>query len=170
MYIFRNVQNRTNFREAHLNNPDADDHQVFLKSGSDSSLGNGRRYVFHNTMLQATQSGAQYTLGAGAAIGGTGSSQLINNTVSKNNVFHIWKDKGVAYQYGSGNEFANDMYSGHAGEDTKPSWQPRYKLGKRPDSEAVPLSRQPGLRPPSVRTSRHVRPPDSACTSGVAVP
>ena len=44
---------------------DSDDRQPFFKSGSDATLGHGRRYIFHNTMLQATQSGATYGLGGG---------------------------------------------------------------------------------------------------------
>ena len=48
--------------------------QPFFKSGSSSDFGDGRRYIFHNTMLQATEAGSQYGLGGGAGIGGTGSS------------------------------------------------------------------------------------------------
>jgi hypothetical protein len=115
MYIFRNVYNRSQMY-AKVASLDQDDRQVFFKSGSDASLGDGRRYIFHNTMLQAVQSGLQYPLGAGAGVGGTGSSQLINNTWSKNNIYEMWKPKGAMYQVGVNNDFSNDMYNGNAGE------------------------------------------------------
>src|SRR5258708_8211637 len=60
-------------------------------------------------MLQATQAGLAYPLGAGAGVGGTGSAQLINNTVSMNNIYHLWKANGAFYQVGAGNTFQNDM-------------------------------------------------------------
>ncbi|HUP30949.1 MAG TPA: right-handed parallel beta-helix repeat-containing protein, partial [Usitatibacter sp.] len=138
LYIFRNVYDRNHYLQSAAGNPDADDRQVFLKSGSDASLGDGRRYVFHNTMLQSSQAGAVYTLGAGAAIGGTGSTQLINNTVSKNNVYQIWKAKGVSYQFGSGNEFANDLYNGSAGDASYSGaivGTPLYAAGNGPSVE-----------------------------------
>jgi hypothetical protein len=114
-YIFRNVWNRSQFyQKAAL---DSDDRQPFFKSGSDATLGNGRRYVFHNTMLQATQAGAVNGLGGGFGMGGTGATQLINNTFSKNNIYHLWKPgKSAFYQTGSGNEIANDMYNGTMGD------------------------------------------------------
>jgi len=117
VYIFRNVFNRNQFYDK-LSSPDQDDRQPFFKSGSDASLGDGRRYLIHNTMLQATQSGAQYGLGGGAGVGGTGSTQLVNNTVSMNNIYHLWKPNGAMYQVGVNNKFANDMYNGGPGEAT----------------------------------------------------
>jgi hypothetical protein len=113
LYIFRNVYNRSRMMERVA--PDQDDRQVFFKSGSDASLGNGRRYVFHNTMLQARDAGSAYGLGASGGISGTGAAQLVNNTVSKNNIFHNWRTWTAYYDVGSGNEFANDMYNGSAG-------------------------------------------------------
>src|SRR5258706_6565390 len=113
VYVFRNVFNRNKFFEKKAN--DQDDRQPFFKSGSDSSLGDGRRYLFHNTMLQAQESGSVYGLGGGAGIGGTGSSQPINNTVSMNNIYHLWKANGALYQVGSGNTFQNDMFNGSYG-------------------------------------------------------
>jgi hypothetical protein len=113
LYMFRNVYNRSRMLEK---SPlDQDDRQVMFKAGSDASLGDGRRYVFHNTMLQATQAGAVYGLGAAGGISGTGSGQLINNTVSKNNIFHNWRTWTAYYDVGSGNEFANDLYNGGPG-------------------------------------------------------
>jgi hypothetical protein len=138
IYIFRNVYNRSQFYQT-ISSLDADDRQVFFKSGSDSSLGDGRRYLLHNTMLQAVQSGLQYPLGAGAGVGGTGSTQLINNTWSKNNIYQLWKPKGAMYQVGSGNDFANDLYSGTPGEAGYTSGlqgTPVYAAGNGWQSEA----------------------------------
>ena len=116
VYIFRNVFNRNQFYDKRA--ADSDERQPFFKSGSDASLGDGRRYLFHNTMLQATQSGSVYGLGGGAGVGGTGSTQPINNTVSMNNIYHLWKPNGAMYQVGKNNQFANDMYNGNPGDAT----------------------------------------------------
>jgi len=66
-------------------------------------------------MLQAQQSGCQYGLGGGAGVGGTGDSQLVHNTVSMNNIYHLWKPNALGYQIGTDNTFQNDMYNGSAG-------------------------------------------------------
>src|SRR5258706_7594702 len=113
VYIFRNVFNRNKFFEKVT--CDGDDRQPFFKSGSDASLGDGRRYLFHNTMLQAQQSGCSNGLGGGAGVGGTGNTQLINNTMSMNNIYHLWKPNSAVYQVGVNNLFQNDMYNGSAG-------------------------------------------------------
>ncbi|HZQ35775.1 MAG TPA: right-handed parallel beta-helix repeat-containing protein, partial [Dehalococcoidia bacterium] len=88
LYIFRNVYNRSRMR--YLTSLDSDDRGPFFKSGSDTSIGNGRRYVFHNTSLQPTQSGTNNGLGAGSGIHGTGGNPL-TNTISRNNIYWIWK-------------------------------------------------------------------------------
>jgi hypothetical protein len=113
LYMFRNVYNRSRMLEKSA--LDSDDRQVMFKSGSDASLGDGRRYVFHNTMLQATQSGVTYGLGAAGGISGTGGGQLVNNTVSRNNIFHNWRTWTAYYDIGAGNDFANDLFNGSAG-------------------------------------------------------
>jgi hypothetical protein len=137
-YVFRNVWNRAQMY-AKVASLDSDDRQPFFKSGTDSTLGFGRRYFFHNTMLQARQSGLAYGLGGGFGMGGTGSSQLINNTFSKNNIYHLWKDgKGAFYQTGSQNEFATDLYNGTSGDATESggiSGTPVYASGSGWQSE-----------------------------------
>ena len=136
VYLFRNVWNRAQMYAGRVDN---DDRQPFFKSGSDASLGNGRRYVFHNTMLQARDPGAANGLGGGFGMGGTGSSQLINNTFSKNNIFTLWKEgKGAFYQVGSNNEFAADLYNGTPGEGSEAggiSATPSYASGHGAQSE-----------------------------------
>ncbi len=137
VYIFRNVWNRAQMYAGKVDN---DDRQPFFKSGSDESLGNGRRYVFHNTMLQARASGATNGLGGGFGMGGTGAAQLINNTFSKNNIYHLWKEgKGAFYQVGSSNEFAADLYNGSVGEGSEAggiSGTPVYASGHGWQNEA----------------------------------
>jgi hypothetical protein len=136
VYIFRNVFNRNQFYERTTH--DQDDRQPFFKSGSDASLGDGRRYIFHNTMLQATAAGSSYGLGGGAGVGGTGSTQLINNTVSMNNIYHLWKPNSAVYQVGVNNTFQNDMYNGSFGAPVVSGINaaPTYAAGNGWTSEA----------------------------------
>jgi hypothetical protein len=108
LYVFRNVWNSNQFIEGAA--CDSDQKQPLFKSGSSTSFGNGRRYLFHNTMLQAQQAGCQYGLGGGSGIGGTGSTQLVMNTVSMNNIYQSWKPgNGSFYQIGSDAQFSHDM-------------------------------------------------------------
>ncbi|HZZ92917.1 MAG TPA: Ig-like domain repeat protein [Usitatibacter sp.] len=113
LYVWRNVWDRNEFIAGAA--CDSDQKQPMFKSGSSSDFGNGRRYLFHNTMLQRTQAGCQYGLGGGAGVGGTGDSQLVHNTVSMNNIYNLWKPNGAVYQVGSDNTFQNDMYNGSMG-------------------------------------------------------
>ena len=64
--IFRNVWSRNQFMAGAA--CDSDEKQPMFKSGSSSGFGNGRRYLFHNTMLQPTQSGCSYGLGGGEPV------------------------------------------------------------------------------------------------------
>jgi len=108
LYIFRNVWDRNQFIEGA--NCDSDQKQPMFKDGSSSDFGNGRRYLFHNTMLQARDPSCQYGLGGGAGIGGTGDTQLVHNTVSMNNIYDLWKPQnGSFYQIGDDVTFQNDM-------------------------------------------------------------
>jgi hypothetical protein len=111
-YVFRNVYNRS--RQKYLVSTDNDERNNFSKSGSWTGYGDGRRYVFHNTVLQATAAGAQYTLGAGGGIMASGSSEPLTNTVSRNNILHIWKSWWNALNAGSGtgNDMNYDLYNG----------------------------------------------------------
>jgi hypothetical protein len=109
VYIFRNVYDRSKYRKGP---PDADERQSFVKAGSDPKLGNGRRYVFHNTMLQSREPGSEKTLGAAGGIAGTGADQPVRNTVSRNNIFHTWRDHGGMWDVGPDNDFAYDLYVG----------------------------------------------------------
>jgi hypothetical protein len=111
LYIFRNVYDRSRMRYSVAT--DQDDRGPFFKSGTDTAVGNGRRYLFHNTSLQAPNPSGSFGLGAGAGVSGTGSNPL-TNTVSRNNLFYIWKSnwESVATRGGSGNDLDYDLYNG----------------------------------------------------------
>ena len=114
-YIFRNVYNRS--RQLSQAALDADDRNTFAKSGNISaSYGGGRRYVFHNTLLQADPpAGTTYPLGAGGGVQAAGSNQPMANTVTRNNILHIWKSWWDAINDGggSGNDVDYDLYNGN---------------------------------------------------------
>jgi hypothetical protein len=117
LYIFRNVYDQS--RKRYLSSPDSDDRGPFFKSGSDTGVGNGRRFVFHNTSLQAANPGGQFPLGAGAGLEGTGGNPL-TNTVSRNNIYYIWKSNwsSVDQRGGSGNDVDYDLYNGSISANT----------------------------------------------------
>ena len=112
MYIFRNVYNRS--RRHYLVGLDADDRLQFNKAGSQTEFGNGRRYVLHNTLLQATQAGAQNGLGAGNGIAGLSNAPM-TNTVSRNNILHTWRaaSASIATSGGTGNDLDYDLRNGN---------------------------------------------------------
>jgi hypothetical protein len=111
IYVFRNVYNHS--RQLVLPAPDLDERNNAFKSGSWSGYGDGRRYVFHNTVLQPTASGSQYPLGAGGGISASGSDEPLTNTVSRNNILHIWKSWWTSFgSPGSGNDLDYDLYNG----------------------------------------------------------
>jgi hypothetical protein len=112
VYIFRNVYNRS--QKMALEPLDSADRLNFAKSGSSGTYGDGRRYVFHNTLLQATQSGLQFPLGAAGGIIAAGTSQPTTNTVSRNNILHVQRASfdSIRTQGGGGNDFDYDLRSG----------------------------------------------------------
>jgi hypothetical protein len=113
VYIFRNVYNHSQMR--YQVGSETADRGPFFKSGSqDSTIGGGRRYVFHNTSLQPMQAGVSSGLGAGGGVQGTGNNAL-TNTVSRNNIYHIFKpnwESIVQNPGGWGNDVDYDMYNG----------------------------------------------------------
>ncbi|HUP97585.1 MAG TPA: right-handed parallel beta-helix repeat-containing protein [Usitatibacter sp.] len=107
LYIFRNTWARNRFYGA--KSPDEDDRQAFFKAGSDAKLGYGRRYLFHNTMLQPLDPRYKFPMGGGLAISGTGKGEEIHNTWSINNIYHLWKENSGLSELGSNNVFRNDL-------------------------------------------------------------
>ena len=106
LYIFRNVCNRS--RKMSERRPEDDDRGPFAKAGASQEWGGGRRYVFHNTLLQPGGNG-----GAGEGISGN-SNQPLTNTVTRNNIWYIWKThwEAINERGGSGNDFDYDLYNG----------------------------------------------------------
>ncbi len=113
LYVFRNVFNRS--RKMSERAPDADDRGPFAKSGSVAEHGGGRRYVFHNTLLQAPPpGGGSLPQGAGTGLQGQ-TKQPLTNTVSRNNIWHIWKPHWQSVRQtdtGAGNDIDYDLYNG----------------------------------------------------------
>jgi hypothetical protein len=120
LYLFRNVWNRA--RSLGKVAPDADDRKTMFKAGSHEDFADGRRYIYHNTMLQAQDKAAQFPLGGATGLMGTGESGRIRNTVTRNNIWHTWRPFDYAWrswddtiQAGPGNDFGWDMYNGSGG-------------------------------------------------------
>ena len=128
VYIFRNVYNRSRMKA--LKPLDSDDRSNFAKSGTQSGYGDGRRYVFHNTLLQAVQSGVTNPLGAGGGIIAAGSTSPVTNTMSRNNILHVWKPHwdSIRVQTGaSKNDFDYDLRNG--GISAYSGAEPNGKVG-----------------------------------------
>ena len=92
---------------------DEDDRVQAFKSGTFSGTG-GRRYVFHNSVMQLTQSGFDRGLGHGNGIAGN-TDEPNTNTVSRNNVFHDWAGGSPYEQISSSVNFDYDMAHSYAG-------------------------------------------------------
>ncbi|TAK84921.1 MAG: hypothetical protein EPO20_12080, partial [Betaproteobacteria bacterium] len=108
MYIFRNVWD--NNRVLSMKSLDGDGRLYMFKSGSQSGYGDGRRYVFHNTMLQAPPpAGSSYPLGGGEGLASPGGGQNLTNTVSRNNILHIWKSWWNSVDDTGGGMTPNDL-------------------------------------------------------------
>ena len=111
IYLFRNVYDRSRFYEGRP--PDQDSRGPFFKAGSSAEWGDGRRYIFHNTMRQRRDPAAQKGLGGGSGVAGTGSDHPVNNTWSMNNIYQVWRDDIRAKsEVGRDNEFENDLEAG----------------------------------------------------------
>jgi hypothetical protein len=139
LYLFRNVYNRS--RKMSERSLDQDDRGPMFKAGSENStIGDGRRYVFHNTILQSTASGATNGLGAGAGISGN-TGEALTNTVSRNNIFQIWKPSWLSVDVAGGysNDVDYDLYNGSlnlTGESSGTKASPAYASGNGPASGA----------------------------------
>jgi hypothetical protein len=93
LYVFRNVTGRTG---------------TFGKSGQKAGYGEGRRFFFHNTILQPSNAGAREGIK-----GNTG--EPLTNSISRNNVWHMSSSNGMAIGMigGSANNFDFDMSNGN---------------------------------------------------------
>jgi hypothetical protein len=140
VYMWRNIWNRS--RKLELATLDADDRLYMFKSGDQPGCGGGRRYVFHNTMLQmAPPAGSTMTLGGAIGLSGPGSAEPMSNTVSRNNIFHIWKSwwSAIDNYGGAGNDVDYDLNNGGIGiagaESHGIVGTPTYAPGNGPTSQ-----------------------------------
>ena len=93
LYVFRNVYNRGG---------------TFGKSGQKNGYGGGRRYFFHNTLLQASSAGPNEGIKGNT-------NEPMTNSVSRNNNWHVGSAGGMAIGVigGSENSFDYDMSNGN---------------------------------------------------------
>jgi len=115
LYIFRNVYNRS--RQLSQVPLDSDERLYAFKSGDGGGFGTGRRYILHNTLLQAPPPpGSIYPQGAGIGISAPNWNSPLTNTVSRNNILQIWQSGNSSISdYGTGNtsnDFDYDLYNG----------------------------------------------------------
>lgn len=126
IYIFRNVINRN--RRTYNISPDAGIRPPAFKNyGVTGGHGGGRKFYFHNTLLQMPGSefnpDQQFPLGVGRGNEGSDStSEMMQNTVSRNNIYHVWKSNQPSMTTGAGaganNSFGNELYNGTVKLDT----------------------------------------------------
>lgn len=113
IYLFRNVYARS--RKLSERPADRDDRGPMFKAGDKDGYGGGRRYVFHNTSLQPRPAaGARLPAGAGAGLSGN-TGQPLANTVSRNNIFYVWRPDWPAIREtgrGAPNDFDYDLFNG----------------------------------------------------------
>ena len=93
VYLWRNIYNRVRMWYGDPWGNEQDRVAAFKSGGFSTAENGGRRYIYHNTLLQppyASESApGPNTLGAGQGAGGTSFPML--DTVSRNNVFDLWK-------------------------------------------------------------------------------
>jgi len=114
-YVWRNVHNRA--RTRYTSQWDDDDRLQAFKAGRFS--GDGRRYVFHNSVMQLFDpSLGNRGLGHGGGIMGGSPTQLVTNTVSRNNIYHHWRSSETTSPFwdiaSNGNDLDYDMASSYA--------------------------------------------------------
>jgi hypothetical protein len=141
IYIWRNVWNRN--RNKSMVALDSDSRLYMFKSGSVDGFKGGKRYVFHNTMLQAPGTGgAKMPLGGGAGLAGPGNGVNLEDTMSRNNVFHVWKPHWNAiYNVNAGNDLDYDLTNGgfqvpSGAEPNRVIATPTYRSGHGWSNEA----------------------------------
>ncbi len=155
LYIWRNVTAVSQRR------PDELSGGPFLKAGIGSIFGGGRTYVFHNTLLQpgVTEIRAKGTWqGHGLGLSDWGGA-LINH-VSRNNIWHVYQQRGYSIQERRDecrdNDYDYDLYSGRVipanrhqvhGIHGTPRYDPAAPLGRYPLAADSP-GRDAGLAIP----------------------
>lgn len=167
LYLFRNVYARS--RKLSEREPDRDDRGPMFKAGAHEKFGGGRRYVFHNTALQPRpEPGARLPGGAGGGISGN-TRQPLTNTVTRNNIFHVWRPDWPSIREtgpGGGNDADYDLYNGRIVERVEQRHGVRGAPVIEPDRESgYRLARRSpgvdeGARLPNFNDGFHGRAPD----------
>lgn len=95
VYVFRNVFDT----RARLEGRPQSEYGPFAKLGDNHPrFGGGRRYFFHNTLLQQpAPAGSTRTLGASSALSGGTTERPMVEVVSRNNVWHLHRADRPAY-------------------------------------------------------------------------
>jgi hypothetical protein len=123
MYIFRNV---THVSQRSQNGSaiaiiDAEDRGEFNKCGgnNDPTVTGGTTYLFHNTILEPTQTGFSYPRGMGG--GPIDNGGAVKNVVSRNNIWQTHRPTATGWPSigewqsaaNSGNTYDYDLYNGN---------------------------------------------------------
>jgi len=111
LYIFRNVFDVSRLNDTQSS--DLDPRGMFGKTGGNASFNGGRRYFYHNTLLQAVASGRTYPLGASIGINDSGGA--MTNTVTRNNIWNVYRSAASSIYDGNlstTNSFNYDLFNG----------------------------------------------------------
>jgi hypothetical protein len=161
LYIFRNIMAVSRWTPE-SGTSDEDERGPFGKLGDDRGFGGGRRYFFHNTILQPTRPGCRYPLGAG--LGPADYGGPMTNTVSRNNIWHVFRPEAISISAGRSdgtNDLDYDLYNGRI--KGAPGAEPHGMKG-------VPLY-APGNGPASGSGGRyHLAPASPGYDRGVRIP
>jgi hypothetical protein len=139
LYIFRNIMAVSRWTPE-IGTSDEDERGPFGKLGDFGGFGGGRRFFFHNTLLQPTQPGSRYPLGAG--LGPADYGGPMTNTVSRNNIWHVFRPEAISIsdsRAGTTNDLDYDLYNARikAAPGVEPhgiKGVPVYAPGNGPDN------------------------------------
>ncbi len=124
LYVWRNIIKR-NRKFGHIEDPDLYDRGEFIKCGGtyDDGVfyGQGRMYVYHNTILQPNSPNGSLPLGCEGALVAEG--RFLYNAVTRNNIFtnydtdkYTFRDNPEDYSQCGRNDFDWDLYTGQIKE------------------------------------------------------
>ena len=120
LYIWRNIVSHSR-KYANIPNSDYYGRGEFIKCGSVEQdgvyYGDGRMYVYHNTVLQPDAPGSDFPLGCEGALVAEG--KALHNAVSRNNIFtnykldsYTFRDNVECDDNHPANDFDFDLYTG----------------------------------------------------------
>jgi hypothetical protein len=124
LYVWRNIVAQSR-KFGHLSNSDDYGRGEFIKCGgvwqNGARYGDGRMYVYHNTLLQPDAPGNLLSLGCEGALVAEGKS--LYNVVTRNNIFTNYKSDSYTFRNNPDsdadcgrNDFDFDMYTGRIKE------------------------------------------------------